>query len=83
MPKYLITYDLMESGLVYEGLLAALQTRGAKQLLLSTWGINSHLSPVEIVDWIKPYLDVHDRLIVTELTECAVSYRAFADITRL
>jgi hypothetical protein len=83
MPKYVITYDLMKPGQVYEWLLPALQNRGAKQLLLSTWGINSSLGSVEIVNWLKPYLDVHDRLIVTELTEQAVSYRTLVDLKHL
>ena len=71
VPKYVISYDLMKAGQVYEHLLPALQKQGAQQLLLSTWGIDSPLSPSEIRDWLRPYLDVDDRLVVIELTEWA------------
>jgi hypothetical protein len=79
VPKYVISYDLMKPGQVYEHLVPALQRQGAQQLLLSTWGIDSPLSPSEIRDWLRPYLDVNDRLVVIELTEWA-AYRTMVDL---
>ena len=78
MPKYVISYDLMKPGQVYEHLLPALQKQGAKQLLLSTWVLNSPLSAEEIRDWLKQYVDTNDRLVVTELKGLA-AYRSMAD----
>ena len=72
----------MKPGQVYEHLLPTLQKQGAKQVLLSMWGIDSPLSPAEIRDWLRPYLDVNDRLIVIELTDWA-AYRTMVDLTHV
>ena len=80
MPKYLISYDLMKSGQLYEGLLPALRRLRAKQVLHSTWAIQSSLSAAEIRDSLRPHLDVHDRLAVIHLTEWA-AYRTIVDLT--
>lgn len=78
MPKYVISYDLLKPGQIYDQLMPALRKQGAKQLLLSTWGLNTPLSAVEIRDWLTQYVDVNDRLVVIELKGWAV-YRAMAD----
>ena len=78
MPKYVISYDLMKPGQVYEHLLPALQEQGAKRLLLSTWGLSTPLSAAEVRDWLKRYVDVNDRLVVIKLTEWA-AYRSMAN----
>ena len=53
--------------------------QGAKQVVLSMWGIDSPLSPAEIRDWLRLYLDANDRLVVIELTEWA-AYRTMVDL---
>jgi len=79
MPKYLITYDLMKPGQVYEGLFPALQKLGARQVLLSTWVMESPLSPSEIRNLLTSCLDPHDRLVVCLLTACA-TYRTMIEM---
>ena len=79
MPKYLITYDLLEPGqFYYDGLFPALQKLGARQVLLSTWLVESLLSPSEVRDYFQPYLDTNDRLAVSVLTAWA-TYRPISE----
>jgi hypothetical protein len=80
MPRYLIAYDLMKPGQVYDDLIPALQRLGAKQVLLSMWVIESSLSPSEVRDYLKPYLDTNDRLAVSLLTTWA-TYRTMIERT--
>jgi hypothetical protein len=75
MPRYLIAFDLLKPGQVYEDLLPALQKLGAKQVLLSLWVVDSSLKAEEIRDWVRRYVDSHDRLVVCQVTEFA-TYRA-------
>ena len=67
---YMITYDLNSAGQRYNELISAI--KGASNgrwctYWKSSYLIKSSLSPSQIADRLKPYLDSNDRLIVIEV----------------
>ena len=67
---YMITYDLNSTGQRYSELISAI--KGASNgcwctFWKSSYLIQSPLSPSQITDRLKPYLDSNDRLIVIEV----------------
>nr|DAD87118.1 MAG TPA: Cas system-associated protein [Podoviridae sp. ctlSr7] len=67
---YMITYDLNSTGQRYSELISAI--KGASNgcwctYWKSSYLIQSPLSPSQIADRLKPYLDSNDRLIVIEV----------------
>lgn len=67
---YMITYDLNSAGQRYNELISAI--KGASNgrwctYWKSSYLIQSPLSPSQIADRLKPYLDSNDRLIVIEV----------------
>lgn len=67
---YMITYDLISAGQRYNELISAI--KGASNgcwctYWKSSYLIQSPLSPSQIADRLKPYLDSNDRLIVIEV----------------
>ena len=67
---YMITYDLNSTGQRYNELISAI--KGASSgcwctFWKSSYLIQSPLSPSQITDRLKPYLDSNDRLLVIEV----------------
>lgn len=67
---YMITYDLNSTGQRYSELISAI--KGASNgcwctYWKSSYLIQSPLSPSQITDRLKPYLDSNDRLLVIEV----------------
>lgn len=67
---YMITYDLNSTGQRYNELINAI--KGASNgcwctFWKSSYLIQSPLSPSQITDKLKPYLDSNDRLLVIEV----------------
>ncbi|WP_456077926.1 hypothetical protein [Mogibacterium diversum] len=67
---YMITYDLNSTGQRYNELISAI--KGASNgcwctFWKSSYLIQSPLSPSQITDRLKPYLDSNDRLLVIEV----------------
>jgi hypothetical protein len=66
---YMITYDLNAAGQNYSKVIDAIKDSASAwcSYWKSSYLIKSNLSPDQIVDKIKPYLDSNDRLIVIEV----------------
>lgn len=67
---YMITYDLNSTGQRYNELISAIK-KASNGCWCTYWKssylIQSPLSPSQIADRLKPYLDSNDRLIVIEV----------------
>ena len=67
---YMITYDLNSTGQRYNGLINAIK-KASNGCWCTFWKssylIQSSLSPSQITDRLKPYLDSNDRLLVIEV----------------
>ncbi len=67
---YMITYDLNSTGQRYNELISAIK-KASNGCWCTYWKssylIQSPLSPSQIADRLKPYLDFNDRLIVIEV----------------
>lgn len=67
---YMITYDLNSTGQRYSELISAIK-KASNGCWCTFWKssylIQSPLSPSQITDRLKPYLDSNDRLIVIEV----------------
>ena len=67
---YMITYDLNSTGQRYNELINAIKkaSNGCwRTFWKSSYLIQSPLSPSQIADRLKPYLDSNDRLLVIEV----------------
>ena len=67
---YMITYDLNSTGQRYSELISAIKKTSNGcwcTYWKSSYLIQSPLSPSQIADRLKPYLDSNDRLIVIEV----------------
>lgn len=67
---YMITYDLNSTGQRYNELISAIKEASNGRWCTywkSSYLIQSPLSPSQIADRLKPYLDSNDRLIVIEV----------------
>ena len=67
---YMITYDLNSTGQRYNELISAIKEASNGcwcTYWKSSYLIKSSLSPSQIADRLKPYLDSNDRLIVIEV----------------
>ncbi len=80
--KYLISYDLTKPGQNYARLHAELQRAGARRVLQSAWALNTTTSATQIANWLRQYVDLSDRILVTELNNWA-SIRSMADINQV
>jgi hypothetical protein len=69
MAAYMITYDLNSTGQKYDEVIKAIKDSGSYWCTFwkSSFLIKSNLTPNQITDNIKPYLDSNDRLIVIEV----------------
>ena len=67
---YMITYDLNSAGQRYNELISAIK-KASNGCWCTFWKssylIQSPLSPSQITDRLKPYLDSNDRLLVIEV----------------
>lgn len=67
---YIITYDLNSTGQRYNELISAIK-KASNGCWCTFWKssylIQSPLSPSQIADRLKPYLDSNDRLLVIEV----------------
>lgn len=67
---YMITYDLNSTGQRYNELISAIKKASSGcwcTFWKSSYLIQSPLSPSQITDKLKPYLDSNDRLLVIEV----------------
>lgn len=67
---YMITYDLNSTGQRYNELISAIKEASNGcwcTFWKSSYLIQSPLSPSQITDRLKPYLDSNDRLLVIEV----------------
>lgn len=71
MAAYMITYDLNSTGQKYDQVIQAIKNSSLNSSWCSywksSWLIKSNLSPTEIQQKIKPYLDSNDRLFIVEI----------------
>lgn len=64
----LVTYDLKKPGQDYAGLIEALKNVGTWwHYLESTWLLDTSLTPSQVWERIKTYVDKNDRVLVVEL----------------
>lgn len=86
MALYLISYDLMKQPTTedYKKLTNALETGlNAKRVLLSQWVCNRvNTNASSLRDYIRPYLDSNDRLLVVQFDDWA-SFNALVDINKM
>lgn len=71
--KILIGYDLNKAGKNYDGLIDAIKKNFPTywHCLDSTWIVETTLSPVQVRDSLKSFLDSDDELLVVELGKSA------------
>lgn len=62
-----VDYDLNKPGQNYERLFKALETLGAKRILLSKWILSSNLTAEALGTYLGQFIDANDRLFVAEL----------------
>jgi hypothetical protein len=71
MGKYLITYDLVgtdETSEDYKRLIEEIKSYSDYvKLQKSVWAVESFLSAAEIFDYLEPFIDSDDRLLVIEV----------------
>jgi hypothetical protein len=68
MKTYLIGYDLNKSGQNYTDLIEKIKTIGNWwHHLDSTWIVKSNSSAEQIRDFLRPYIDQNDELLVVRL----------------
>lgn len=69
MAAYMITYDLNSTGQKYDEVIKAIKDCSSYWCTYwkSSYLIKSSLTPNQITDKIKPYLDDNDRMIVIEV----------------
>lgn len=72
MKSYLIGYDLNKTGQDYQTLISEIKKLGNWwHCLDSTWIIKSDLTPTQIVNKLKSYIDSNDELLVVNVTRDA------------
>ncbi len=75
MTTYLIGYDLYRPGQDYKDLFEAIKQLGAWwHYLDSTWIVVTSHNAGQIRDYLKPYLDTNDELLVVRLRADAAWY---------
>lgn len=76
----LVAYDLNRPEADYPGLIDAIKKQGAWwHHLDSLWLVNTNLSPGEMRDVLKPFVDTNDELLVIDVTGRARSWRGFSE----
>ena len=76
---YLIAYDLHNRRETHGELTGALQHKGAKRVLSSTWTLQTTSSARQIHNWIIQFLDKNDRVLVSAIGEC-VAHNLMAEM---
>ena len=80
MSTMIVGYDLNKPGKDYDGLIEKLKSFGAWwHHLDSTWLVKTEMSPVELRDALKPYLDSTDELLVIDVSGAARAWVGFSD----
>lgn len=76
METYMIGYDLNTPGQDYDELIPAIKKRFKTFLhrLDSTWIVRTNMTAEEIRDYLLPYIDYSDELLVAQLTGEAAWY---------
>lgn len=70
MTIYAVCYDLNKSGQNYDGLIAAIKKVGTWwHYLDSTWLVSSNGSSSTIRDYLMPFIDANDELLVVALRQ--------------
>ncbi len=67
MAQYLVSYELMTRGKLYDDLLGALRGFGGRRVLWSQWFVESPLDADHLCRYFAQYLHPHDRLVVVAL----------------
>lgn len=65
--KYIVTYDLNNSGKNYEGLIGAIKKMDYCPLLKSAWLVKTSSSATSIYNSLAPFFDKDDRILVAEI----------------
>jgi hypothetical protein len=79
MKTLLVGYDLNKPGQNYADLEAKIKSCGAWwHNLDSTWLIRANMTPVELREALKPYLDASDELLVIDVTADAAAWTGFS-----
>jgi hypothetical protein len=73
----LVSYDLDKPGQNYDGLTNRLKQLGAFRVLFSQWALFTTLTPVQLRDDLKAFVDANDRLLITVVADWA-SYNLMA-----
>ncbi len=79
MPDYLVTYDLQAPEQHYRAPIARLHELEAVRILDCQWVLRNTLTPSAIAEYLLAVMDLHDRMVVSELYEYA-SYHLIAQI---
>lgn len=65
--QYLVSYDLDKPGQDYTDLISALKRLGAIKPLFSEWVLSSSSTAMEILTYLRQFVDANDRLLVMEI----------------
>jgi hypothetical protein len=79
MSTLLIGYDLNSPGQDYSALVEAIKKLGSAwwHHLDSTWLVRTSMSPGEVRDELKQYLDSSDELLVIDITSDSMAWTGF------
>jgi hypothetical protein len=80
MNKFVIGYDLLKPGQDYTSLFAAIKSVGSNwwHCLDSTWIAITNRTAMQVRDYLPPYMDANDELLVISCTSSA-AWRGFDD----
>ena len=67
MPLFAISYDLQRPDFTYTDLFTALEQRGARRVLQSTWALRGAYTVEALRDDLLPFIAEEDRLFVTQV----------------
>jgi hypothetical protein len=84
MPVYLVSYDLIGRETIddYKTLIAELKRMKAKTILYSQWVLRSNMTPVQLRDHLREFIDSNDRILVIEVpTDRVASTNALCKTT--
>ena len=84
MSLYLVSCEFSSGSKGYPGFKEQLEVLGAVQILSHTWVVKHHQGKArKLTDFLHPYLENRDRLLVQEVTREAIGINLLIDDSRL
>lgn len=74
MRIHLVSYDLSRPGQDYPAIVSRLVQLGAKRVLYSQWMLKNAMTPVQLADDLRRFLDANDRILVVDVTNAPMAW---------